>query len=117
MKQQTPPANKDGHPTGLSVPTGSAPTLCPACEQIIKDSNLVWKRVGGLSVGYHTQPWTWVLRDKYSFDMCEARAKELQRLTGAIRYLHATLPHLPEELKVRVERFLSPQNVPNEPRG
>jgi hypothetical protein len=111
---RSPSTSADPSPlcAALSGPQGSAPTLCSACENIAKESNLVWKRVGGQCVGDYRQPVKWQLRDKYSVDMMAARATEMQRLTGALRYLHATLPHLPEDMKANVERFLSSPNNP-----
>jgi hypothetical protein len=112
---QNPTEKPQAGPLALAI--GSAPTLCCDCAKIVKESNLTWKRVGGMCVGDYRQPVTWQLRDRYSADMAAARSTEMQRLTGALRYLHATLPHLPEDMKANVERFLSLPNQADMPSG
>ena len=83
------------------------PELAREIDRMAEENGLEWKKCGGQKVGDYTQPTVWRLRDKYSSDIMNARTKEMQRLTGAIRYLHETLPYLPDDLKSFVVRFLS----------
>ena len=87
------------------------PTLCPECQKHIDSSNLHWVLCGGLCVGDYVQPKVWRLRDKDELLNVQRRTKDLQRIAGAMRYLCETLPHLPQELRAKVENFISPNKT------
>ena len=87
-----------------------APSPCSACAAIIEASNLHFVECGGVSVGMHTYPKVWRLRYKDEHLTIAQRTKDLQQLSGAMRYLVQCHPYLPPELAEKVAKFC---NMPN----
>ena len=69
--------------------TPTHPELCEKCKPLVESSNLEWVEVGGMNIGLHRQPLTWVLRDKYSDDVINMYAKYSQQAADKSRELAA----------------------------
>lgn len=69
--------------------TPTHPELCKKCKPLVESSNLEWVKVGGMNIGLHRQPLTWVLRDKYSDDVINMYAKYSQQAADKSRELAA----------------------------
>ena len=65
------------------------PELCKCCKPLVESSNLEWVKVGGMNIGLHRQPLTWVLRDKYSDDVINTNAEYSQQAAAKSRELAA----------------------------
>mgnify|MGYP001593998298 CR=1 FL=1 len=63
----------------------SKPILSPEFAQLVRDSKLELVLCGGLTVGHHTYPKVWLLRDCYEVVKQEEKTKLLQKMAMLAR--------------------------------
>ena len=61
------------------------PILSPEFAQLVRDSKLELVLCGGLTVGHHTYPKIWLLRDQNEVIKQEEKTKLLQKMAMLVR--------------------------------
>ena len=94
--------------------TPTHPELCENCNPLVESSKLEWVKVGGMNIGLHRQPLTWVLRDKYSDDVIKMNAEYSQQLAAKSRELADMTKQLTAVTDQPTNRTMTDKLLPHE---